>query len=141
MRRAGAHDSEATSGAASGPLLALCTGQRCAALRRLAGTAGTVAQLGAAVRATAGAVLVTTDCLGRCEVASLVGIARHHGPSGQMGRTVWLAGTERTDRAEALRRWVIDGGPSRLDRPDADLPPSLAPAAIGLSPGLRITQR
>ncbi|HEX7351579.1 hypothetical protein [Brachybacterium sp.] len=132
-------DAEDTTAAASGPLLAVCAGHRCAALRRLAGTAGTVDELGAAVRAAPGAVLITTDCLGRCEVAALAGIARHHGPSGQSGRTVWLAGAEQTDRAEALRRWVVDGGPSRLDRPDVDLPPSLAPAAIGLGPGIRIT--
>ncbi len=133
-------DAERTTGAASGPLLALCAGHRCAALRHLAGTVGTVARLGDAVRAAPGAVLITTDCLGRCEVASLAGIARHHGPTGQTGRTVWLAGTEQTDRAEALRRWILAGGPSRLDRPDADLPPSLTPAAIGLSPGIRITR-
>lgn len=133
-------EAESPADEARGPLLALCAGQRCTALRRLAGTAGTVEELGSAVRATPGAVLVTTDCLGRCELASLAGIACHHGSTGRTGRTVWLAGVEQTDRAEALRRWVVAGGPSRLDRPDADLPPSLTPAAIALSPGIRIAQ-
>ena len=118
----------------------MCTGHRCTALRRLAGTVGTVQELGSAIRTTPGAVLVTTDCLGRCELGSLAAIARRHGPTGRTGRTLWLTGIERADRVEGLRHWITDGGPSTLDRPDADLPPSLTPAAVGLGPGARISR-
>lgn len=126
---------------ASGPLLALCLGQRCSALRRLAGTADSVDELRAAVRATPGAVLVTAECLGPCSLASVAAVAHRDGHTGHTGCTVWISGIEQRTRADALRQWVLAGGPCRLDRPDADLPTSLTEATIGVGPAATVVDR
>lgn len=128
---------------ASGPLVALCVGQRCSALRRLARTVGArdespdaVENLRSAVRATSGAVLLMSPCLGPCSLASVAAIAHRDGATGHVGRPVWLAGMEQLPRAAGLQRWVVDGGPTCRDRPDAEVPGSLAEAAVGVGPGL-----
>lgn len=117
---------------ASGPLLTLCLGQRCSALRRLAGTEASVEGFRSAVRGRPGAVLVVAECLGPCSLAAVAAVSRRDGCSGYSGRTVWLTGIEQPTRADALRHWVLAGGPARLDRPDADLPPSLVEATVGV---------
>ena len=76
---------------ASGPLVAVCQGHRCAGLRRMTGTAEQAEDLRKVVRGTAGAVLIASPCLGRCEMAALVAVARRDGPSGHVGPTVWLS--------------------------------------------------
>lgn len=128
------------AGCASGPLVALCVGQRCAALRRLAGaeddTRDSVEDLRLAVRSTSGAVLMTSQCMGPCALASVAAIAHRDGATGHVGAPVWLTGMERADRAAALRQWVVSGGPSCRDRPDTEVPGALAAAAVGVGPGL-----
>lgn len=49
---------------ASGPLVAVCQGHRCAGLRRMTGTAEQAEDLQEVVRSTAGAVLISSPCLG-----------------------------------------------------------------------------
>lgn len=123
---------------AGGPLLAACLGQRCSALRRLADSADSVDELRSAVRTTPGAVLVAAECLGPCALASVAAIAHRDGHSGHTGRSVWITGIEQRARADALRQWVIAGGPCRLDRPEADLPPSLVETAVGVGAAARL---
>ena len=94
-----------------GPLVALCDGHRCAALRRLAGAAGSVPDLAAAVRATRGAVLVTTDCVGACDRGAVAGLARRAPVTGEAGPAVWLAEVQTAERTAALVDWVTAGGP------------------------------
>ena len=113
-------------------MLALCVGQRCTALRMLADNSGSVDDLKSAVKDSSGAVLITAHCLGPCAVAAVAAVAHREGGSGDTGRSVWLGGTEGSERSAALRQWIIDGGPSSLHRPDADVPDALAPAIIGL---------
>ncbi|MGY1750338.1 hypothetical protein [Modestobacter sp. SYSU DS0511] len=93
-----------------GPVVAVCTGHRCAALRRLAGTDDGVPQLAAAVRATSGAVLVTAECVGACDRASVVGVARRPPDARAAGPAIWLAETQTPERTAALVNWVRDDG-------------------------------
>ncbi|WP_188538051.1 hypothetical protein [Kocuria dechangensis] len=124
---------------ASGPVVAVCHGHRCAGLRRLHGTADHADRIREAVKATPGAVLITSPCLGRCEMASLAAVARRDGPSGRVGPTVWLSGLEDECRAEALTAWIASGGPQRLHQPDHGLPRSLGAAVSGYGPPPAIT--
>lgn len=119
---------------ASGPLVAVCQGHRCAGLRRLTGTAEQLENLQEAVRGTAGAILITSPCMGRCEMASLVVIARRDGPSGRVGPSVWLSGLEEAHRAEALSRRVVSGGPQRIHQPEHDAPQLLQDAVREFGP-------
>ena len=121
-----------------GPLLALCLGSRCSALRDLAGTSGTVDTLRDTVGTTRGAVLVTAGCLGPCALAAVAAVAHRDGATGCSGPTVWLAGLHEGDRAGALAGWIDAGGPAADGDPDADLPASLVPAVAGLGPPMRI---
>ena len=93
-----------------GPLVALCDGHRCAALRRLAGT-DALADVAAAVRATRGAVLVTTGCVDACERGSVAGLAQRAPVTGAVGPAVWLAEVQSPERTAAIVDWVTAGGP------------------------------
>jgi hypothetical protein len=130
-----------TSTDASGPLVAVCQGHRCAGLRRMTGTAEQAEDLQEVVRGTAGAVLISSPCLGRCEMAALVAVARRDGPSGHVGPTVWLSGLEDVQRAEALNRWVASGGPQRIHQPEHGAPPSLRDAVSGFGPPPAVSRR
>lgn len=121
----------AAPAAPSGPLVALCAGQRCAALRERTGT-GQTDQLRSAVRRTRGAVLVTVGCLGPCHLASLAVVARRDGSTGTSGPGVWIWGIDRPARADALRDWVVAGGPACQHDPTSDLPSDLTGAAVSL---------
>jgi len=94
-----------------GPVVALCTGHRCTALRRLAGTPDGVAQIAEAVRHTHGAVLVTADCLGSCDRAALAGLAHRSAGSGGTGHAVWLSEVQTPERTASICAWVESGGP------------------------------
>lgn len=126
---------------ASGPLVAVCQGHRCAGLRRLTGTTEQLENLQEAVRGTAGGVLITSPCMGRCEMASLVAIARRDGSSGRVGPTVWLSGLEEAHRAEALSRWVASGGPQRIHQPEHGAPQPLQDAVSGFGPPPAVSRR
>ena len=93
-----------------GPLVALCTGHRCAALHRLAGT-DALTDVATAVRATRGAVLVTTGCVDACERGSVAGLAHRAPVTGATGPAVWLAEVQTPERTAALVDWVTAGGP------------------------------
>ncbi|MGY1839534.1 MULTISPECIES: hypothetical protein [unclassified Modestobacter] len=97
-----------------GPLVAVCTDHRCAALRRLAGTGDGMQQLAAAVRSTSGAVLVTADCVGACDRASVVGVARRAPDARAAGPALWLSETQSPERTAALVDWVRDDGAAVL---------------------------
>lgn len=116
-----------------GPLLAVCVGQRCTALGRLAGTQDRVGELRSTVRQTRGAVLVTAACFGPCALAAVAAVAHRDGRTGDAGRSVWLCGIEQPPRAQALTQWIAQGGPISADRPDVDVPGELADAVLGLA--------
>lgn len=120
-----------------GPMLALCLGPRCSALRALAGTQDSVGRLQETVRCSRGAVLVTAGCLGPCALAAVAAVAHRDGVSGRSGRTVWLTGVHEAPRAAALADWITAGGPAQTGDPDADLPVPLVEAVAGLGPPMR----
>lgn len=126
---------------ASGPVLAWCTGTRCTALHRIAGGDDHAEQIRSTVRNTPGSVLITSACLGRCELACVAAIARRDGSSGRIGPMAWFTGLENGDRFDALRRWVADGGPRHLQHPGKAVPSALAEAACGVSAPPRIPRR
>lgn len=105
-----------------GPLVMVCAGQRCTTLHDLARARSEpgLPALEATVRSTRGAILVTMGCVGQCELGAVVGLGRRP-PSSSAAPTepagmlpfsggVMLAGMDRAPRAEALRRWVEEGG-------------------------------
>jgi hypothetical protein len=121
-----------------GPLVALCVGHRCSALRRLAGTADTLDVLTDAVRGTPGGVLVTTACPGACALSSVAAVAHRSAGSRSPGATLWLSGIQVPDRAGRLAAWVADGGPGSAERPDRGLPACLRDAVAGYGPPARV---
>lgn len=123
---------------ASGPVVAWCTGPRCSALHRLAGAEDHEQDIRSTVRATRGAVLITSPCLGRCELACVAAVARRDGPSRQIGPLAWFTGLEHSDRSRALQAWLLTGGPQQILRPDRILPTALRAAACGVTPPPRI---
>lgn len=130
-----------SEGGASGPLIVLCQGHRCAGLHRLNGTADQSARIQETVKVTRGAVFIASPCLGRCELAALVAVARRDGPSGCVGPTVWLSGVEEKERAEALTAWIASGGPQRLHEPEHGLPHPLDAAVRGFGPAPTVIRR
>ncbi len=124
-----------------GPLLALCLGQRCSALRALAGTQDSVGELQETVRGSRGAVLVTAGCLGPCGLAAVAAVTHRDGATGRCSGTVWLSGVHEAPRADALADWIAAGGPPRDGDPDADLPVPLIEAVAGLGPPARLPHR
>ena len=133
MTRRGAEPPPA-AGDPGGPLLALCVGHRCSALRALAGTQDGVAELQETVRCSHGGVLVTAGCLGPCALAAVAVVAHRDGATGRCSGTVWLAGVHEAPRADALADWIAAGGPTGNGDPDADLPVPLVEAVAGLGP-------
>ncbi|MCZ2814110.1 hypothetical protein O2W15_21990 [Modestobacter sp. VKM Ac-2979] len=123
-------------GDAGGPLVALCVGHRCAALRRLAGTADGVEQVAEAVRHTTGAVLVTADCLGRCDRAALAGLAHRSPGTGRPGPALWVSEVQTPERTAGLVAWVSAGGPG-VAGTATELPECLRAAVAGIGPPLR----
>jgi hypothetical protein len=118
-----------------GPLVALCAGPRCSALRRLAGTADTVEVLGEAVRGTPGAVLLTTGCPGACALSSLAVVGHRAAGSRTSGTSLLLSGVQTPERVAALAAWVAHGGPGPAGH---RLPADLRDAVAGSGPPLRL---
>ena len=119
-----------------GPLVALCTGHRCAALHRLAGT-DPLTEVGAAVRRTRGAVLLTTGCVGACDRGSVAGLARRAPVTGQTGSAVWLSQVQTPERTAALVAWVHAGGPGAAGTGRDLVPACLREAVAGIGPAPR----
>jgi (2Fe-2S) ferredoxin len=115
-------------------VVAWCTGPRCTALHRLADGEDHAKDIASTVRATRGAVLITSPCLGRCELACVAAVAGRDGPSRQIGPLAWFTGLENSDRFQALQTWVLKGGPQQILRPDRILPAALRAAACGVTP-------
>lgn len=109
-----------------GPLVAVCAGHRCVALREQTGAAEA---LRSAVRQTPGAVLVAADCLGPCHLAAVALVAHRDPETDSCGPGLWLTGIDNPERASALRQWVLERGPAG---PDASplLPRALAEAVV-----------
>ncbi|MCZ2839442.1 hypothetical protein [Modestobacter sp. VKM Ac-2985] len=124
-------------GDAGGPLIALCVGHRCAALRRLAGTADGVDRVAEAVRHTSGAVLVTAGCLGRCDRAALAGLAHRSAGTGRPGPALWVSEVQTPERTAGLVAWVTGGGPG-VAGTATDLPECLRTAVAGIGPAPRL---
>lgn len=132
MTRPGGHTTAAGASDPGGPLVMLCVGHRCSALRSLAGTDEGLADLRRAVGGTRGAVLVGAGCLGGCALATLAGVAHRDGATGRTGPTLWLTGVHEGDRAAALADWIRAGGPEPDTDPDVGLPGPLVEAVVGL---------
>lgn len=105
---------------ASGPMVAVCAGQRCTALRGFAGCGSALGELREAVRLRRGAILVSSPCLGPCHQAPVAAVARRDGSTGHFGRA-----------------WVVRGGPRTAQRPEEELPAELAPTMLGVGPPIR----
>lgn len=84
-----------------GPLVMVCLGNRCAALHEPAREERSepgLPALSEAVRCTRGAILVTMDCVGQCELAAVIGLghrlasstAVETGPGGVLAFTLRL---------------------------------------------------
>ena len=99
-----------------GPLVAVCTGHRSAALRRLAGTAAAVDRVADAVRGTAGAVLVTVACVGVCDRAAVAGLAVREPGTGRPGPARWLTEVHTPEGTAGLVAWVSGEPPVRVGR-------------------------
>lgn len=123
---------------ASGPVLAWCSGSRCAALHRLNDGEDHQQRIASTIRTTRGAVLITSPCLGRCELASIAAVARRDGPSKRIGPLAWFSGLEDESRFRALQEWLRAGGPQQILQPDRVLPPGLRDAACGTTTPPRI---
>lgn len=124
-----------------GPLVALCVGHRCAALRRLAGTPDGVTDIGEAVHRTRGALLVTVGCVGGCDRAALAALSHRAPRTGRPGPTLWLSEVQTPERTAGLIAWVDgSGGVTTSDRPAIGrLPDSLRPAVTGTGPPVRLS--
>lgn len=91
---------------AGGPFVAVCTGHRCAALRRLDGEQDLLgASLRDAVTGGRGGVLVSSPCLGACARGPVVGVGLRDGGSTRPGRLTWLGDLDAVRRA-VLAAWV-----------------------------------
>jgi hypothetical protein len=115
-----------------GPVIAVCTGQRCSARRRLQGPDGGIEPLKTAASRTRGAVLVSTGCLGRCELAATVLVVWRGDTAGE---PLPLAGMEAVDRSQALATWLPGPGPAISLLHGGRLPPALAAARAAADPG------
>jgi hypothetical protein len=110
---------------ADGLVIAVCRGQRCAALRELRGPDAGIEPLKSAVSRTRGAILISTGCLGRCSLAAVVVLAWQ----GQVGcEAIPLAGMDALDRSRALTTWLSGTGPATTLLHGARLPAPLAAA-------------
>jgi (2Fe-2S) ferredoxin len=123
----------------AGPLVAVCTGHRCAALRRLDGEGDDVgASLREAVRASRGGVLVSSPCVGACAQAPVVAVGQRPEGRERPDAVVWLGSLDAA-RREHLADWVAQlGAPSGrgaraagLSGPD-DVPAALRPAVLAV---------
>ena len=153
MSRARTPNGPAAPAPTPGPVVAVCTGHRCAGLRRLGGAEDLGEGLRSAVRASRGGVLMTCPCLGRCERGPVTVVGHHdgtgHDPGGQGspdGRDdptpmVWLTESNAPGWRQALETWVARGADVRVEprgdgaRSVVRLPGALREAVIGYSAG------
>lgn len=103
-------------------LVAVCGGQRCAALRRLRTGAPEVCgqPLLAAVRSRAGAVLLTTDCLQLWHRGGVAAVGWAEARGGQLnwlGSPVLVERVDAVHRAAGLAGWVQTTAPHPKTRP------------------------
>ena len=117
---------------ATGPVVVLCTGHRCAGLHALAG--GGLAQVRRAVAASVDGVLVTTECLGACSRAPVAGVGRRAPGATTSTPLTWLAGADSPVLTDALTRWVAAPGPL-----PASLPAALSAAVVSTGSGIRLS--
>jgi len=115
-----------------GPALLLCAGHRCSALLRRSAQVDHEEQLRRAIRATRGAVMLSTGCVQACALAPVAAVARRGGTD-QLGPAVWLAGLDNPERSRSLQDWIRAGGPSG-SRPQQDLPAGLTGAVLAVAP-------
>jgi hypothetical protein len=108
-----------------GPVVAVCVGPRCSALQRTHEPHAGLEPLREAVKATRGGLLVSSGCLGRCHLASLVMLG-WRGPVG--ADLIPLSGMENPDRAAALADWLPGPGPESFLLRAGPLPAPLAGA-------------
>ncbi len=100
----------------AGTLVAVCTGHRCAGLRRLAGLENPDEELRAAVRSSRGAVLLSCRCLGACAQGPVTAVGHRAGSScgqepagGSATPMVWLSESTDPGWRSALAAWIAGG--------------------------------
>lgn len=125
----------ATPPALSGVDVVLCRGCCCGNPAKHPGTdhEQQAAALAAAVAGVPGARLVTTNCLGPCELANVVVIRRRApGPGAARKPPLWLGSVSDPADTAALSRWIQAIGSSGRTNPEADaeLPARLADLRI-----------
>jgi len=123
--------------APAGPLVAVCTGHRCAALRRLEGEDDALgASLREAVRASRGGVLVSSPCVGACARGPVVAVGQRAEDQQQPRTVVWLGDLDAA-RREEVATWVArlaEGVSDALAVPSALRPAVLAVRGAPLAP-------
>ncbi|PWJ54923.1 hypothetical protein SAMN06264364_105132 [Quadrisphaera granulorum] len=138
--------SSPSSAAPAGPLVAVCTGHRCAALRRLDGEDDDVgASLREAVRGSRGGVLVSSPCVGGCAQAPVAAVGQRAEGDERPDVVVWLGSLD-AGRREHLAAWVAALGapsgsgaaPAALTDAD-DVPAALRPAVLAVR-GARVAE-
>jgi len=118
----------------AGPLVAVCTGHRCAALRRLQGEDDSLGtSLREAVRGSRGGVLVASPCVGACARGPVVAVGQR-GEGQQHPRTVVWLGDLDAARREEVATWVARlGGTAGAQVSDAPaVPTALLPAVLAV---------
>ncbi|MEH3075590.1 MAG: (2Fe-2S) ferredoxin domain-containing protein [Quadrisphaera sp.] len=134
--------SSSSSGPPAGPLVAVCTGHRCAALRRLDGEDDALgASLREAVRASRGGVLVSSPCVGACARGPVAAVGQREEGQEQPAAVVWLGDLDRA-RREALAAWVGELSGATAPPAEVALPEALRLAVLGVRrarPGHRRT--
>lgn len=115
--------------------MAVCTGHRCAALRRLDGEDDDVGtSLREAVRASRGGVLVSSPCVGGCAQAPVAAVGQREPGQERPDVVLWLGQLDAA-RREHLAAWVAQlgalGEPSALSG-TGDVPAALRPAVLAV---------
>lgn len=111
----------------AGPLVAVCTGHRCAALRRLEGEDDALGtSLREAVRGSRGGVLVASPCVGACARGPVVAVGQRGEGQQHPSTVVWLGDLDAA-RREEVATWVARLG----EEPGAEVSDALAvPTAL-----------
>ena len=102
----------------SGPRIRMCRGCCCGTTRKHPDVDhdGIAAVLEGATGP--GAELVRVDCLWACDLSNVVVVNPTAQARQQGARPAWVAQVNTLERAQAIARWVRQGGPGVADPPD-----------------------
>jgi hypothetical protein len=115
-----------------GPVIAVCAGRHCRSRRERHGPEAGIEPLRSAVRRTRGGVLISTGCLGRCQLAAAVLVVWRGETAGE---PLPLAGMDAPERSRALAAWLPGPGPATTLLRGGRLPAALAAARAAAHAG------